>query len=156
VELQGERDFISAIMGAGDSMVVVLDAEHNIVRASRGFESILGYAESELIGKNMSSFFVSSDPWQELEQAETYWQAKEASMRLIAWSKTTRNSAHVLLTGTDVTERQRAEQERERFIRAEAARAEAEAWERRSKFLAEASNMLSGTLDYEKTLANIS
>ena len=63
---------------------------------------------------------------------------------------------HVILTGNDITERKRAEQQREQFIRAEAARSEAEAAERRSAFLAEASTMLAATLDYEKTLINIS
>src|SRR5439155_26620477 len=76
--------------------------------------------------------------------------------RLIAWSKNSLGSDHVILTGNDITERQRAEQQREQFIRAEAARAEAEASERRAAFLAEASTMLAGTLDYEKTLINIS
>src|SRR5439155_25334008 len=76
--------------------------------------------------------------------------------RLIAWSKNSLGSDHVILTGNDITERQRAEQQREQFIRAEAARAEAEASERRAAFLSEASTMLSATLDYERTLINIS
>jgi signal transduction histidine kinase len=42
------------------------------------------------------------------------------------------------------------------MIRAEVARAEAEASERRTAFLAEAGTMLSATLDYERTLVNIS
>src|SRR5205814_4053907 len=39
---------------------------------------------------------------------------------------------------------------------AEAARGEAEASERRAAFLAEASTMLAATLDYERTLINVS
>src|SRR5262245_6181559 len=146
VELQSERDFISLVLDTADSIVVVLDAEHKIVRASRAFERILGYAQHEVTGRNLSSFFVSAGPWRELPEAENYWQAKDGTMRLIAWSKTALNSDHVILTGNDLTERKRSEQEREQFIRAEAARGEVEAAERRSAFLAEASRMLSTTL----------
>jgi signal transduction histidine kinase len=62
----------------------------------------------------------------------------------------------MVLTGNDITERKHAEEQREQFIRAEAAREQAEASERRSAFLAEAGTMLAGTLDYERTLTNIS
>src|SRR5439155_15850291 len=65
-------------------------------------------------------------------------------------------SDHFIVTGNDITERKRAEEQREEFIRAEAAREEAQAAERRSAFLAEAGAMLAGTLDYERTLVNIS
>jgi PAS domain S-box-containing protein len=156
IERQSERDFISAVLDTADSIIVVLDAEHKIVRASRAFERVLGYAQHEVAGRNLSSFFVSAGPWHELLEAENYWQAKDGTIRLIAWSKTALNSDLVILTGNDLTERQRAEQQREQFIRAEAARAEAEASERRAAFLAEAGTMLSATLDYEKTLVNIS
>jgi PAS domain S-box-containing protein len=156
VELQSERDFISLVLDTAESIVVVLDAEHRIVRASRAFERILGYAQHEVAGRNLSSFFVSAGPWHELPEAENYWQAKDGTMRLIAWSKTALNPDHTILTGNDLTERKRTEQQREQFIRAEAARSEAEALGRRAAFLAEASTMLSATLDYEKTLINIS
>src|SRR5262245_49407504 len=156
VELKSEKDFISTMLDTADSIIVILDAQQKIVRASRALERILGYAQDEVTGKRLSSFFVSAGPWQELLEAENYWQAKDGTTRIIAWSKTSLNSAHTILTGNDVTERKRVEQQREQFIRAEAARAEAEAAERRSAFLAEASNILATTLDYEKTLMIIS
>jgi PAS domain S-box-containing protein len=156
VALQSERDFVSTVLDSADSIVVVLDAAYKIVRASRAFERILGYSQIEVAGRSLTSFFVSAGPWQELPEAENYWQAKDGTLRLIAWSKTALNSDHAILTGNDLTERKRSEQEREQFIRAEAARGEVEAAERRSAFLAEASRMLSTTLDYEKTLINIS
>jgi PAS domain S-box-containing protein len=53
----------------------------------------------------------------------------------------------------DVTERKRLEEEHHRLLASEqAARAEAEAAARRAKFLAEASQMLASSLDYEATL----
>ena len=156
VELQSERDFVSTVLDTADSLVVVLDAEQKIVRASRAFERILGYAKDEINGRPISSFFVSSGPWCELQHAENYWVARDGTSRLIAWSTTRLDSRHVILTGNDVTERRRAEEQREQFIRAEAARIEAEASEKRAAFLAEASTMLASTLDYERTLINIS
>ncbi len=55
----------------------------------------------------------------------------------------------------DITDRKRAEQERAEFIREQAARAEAEAAGRRLAFLAEASAILAGSLDYKTTLASV-
>src|SRR5204862_6599086 len=63
---------------------------------------------------------------------------------------------HMVLRGNDVTERKRNEHQREQLIRGDAARLEAESAQRRSAFLAEAGTMLASTLDYEKTLINIS
>jgi PAS domain S-box-containing protein len=156
VELHGERDFISTVLDTADSIVIVLDDKYKIVRASRAVERTLGYSSDEVAGRPLSSFFVSAGPWQDLSEAENYWLAKDGSSRLIAWSKTQLSRSLVILTGNDITERKRAEQQREQFIRAEAARGEAEASERRAAFLAEASTMLSATLDYERTLINIS
>jgi PAS domain S-box-containing protein len=156
VELQSERDFVSTVLDTADSLVVVLDAEQKIIRASRAFERILGYARDEITGRPISSFFVSTGPWCELQHAENYWIARDGTSRLIAWSTTKLDSQHVILTGNDITERRRAEEQREQFIRAEAARLEAEASEKRAAFLAEASTMLASTLDYERTLVNIS
>src|SRR5207244_9476388 len=38
IALQSERDFISAVLDTADSIIVVLDAEQKIVRASSAFE----------------------------------------------------------------------------------------------------------------------
>ncbi len=156
VELQAERDSVSTVLDTADSIVLIIDTEQKIVRASRAFERILGYSSYETNGRTLSSFFVSAGPWTDLAEAENYWLAKDGSSRLIAWSKTRLTADHVVLTANDLTERKRVEQQREQFIRAEAARSAAEAAERRSTFLAEASSMLAATLDYEKTLINIS
>jgi len=160
-ELESEKNFMSTVLDTADSIIVVLDPDENIVRASRAFERILGYSLQEIKGRPLSSFFISSGPWGDLDQAENYWSAKDGGSRLIAWSKTSlgeRNGSgiHSIITGNDITERKRAEEQRMQFIRAEAARLEAEVAERRSTFLAEASTMLASTLDYEKTLINIS
>jgi len=60
VELQSERDFVSTVLDTADSLIVVLDAEQKIIRASRAFERVLGYARDEVNGRPISSFFVSA------------------------------------------------------------------------------------------------
>jgi PAS domain S-box-containing protein len=156
VALQSERDFVSTVLDTAESIVIVLDSEQKIVRASRAFERILGYSQEEVSGRPLAFFYVSAGPWSQLEQAENYWLARDGSSRLIAWSKTALGPDHVILTGNDITERRRAEEQREQVIRAQVARAEAEAAEKRAAFLAEASTMLSASLDYERTLITIS
>jgi PAS domain S-box-containing protein len=61
----------------------------------------------------------------------------------------------LLGTAQDVTARRAAEAEREQLIREQAARAESQAGERRSAFLAEVSASLGASLEYEKTLATL-
>src|SRR5215471_1451046 len=156
VELKSERDFVSTVLDSAESIVVVLDASYRICSASRAFERTLGYSHDEVQGQTLNSFFVASESLESTAESENYWRSKDGSVRLIAWSKTTLTANHVILTGNNITERKRTEQQREQFIRAEAARAEAEASERRSAFLAEAGTMLAGTLEYERTLINIS
>src|SRR5262245_37342279 len=73
IELQAERDFVSTVLDTADSIVVVLDASQRIVRASRAFERMLGYAHDEVKGQTLASFFLSDGPWQELSAAENYW-----------------------------------------------------------------------------------
>lgn len=62
----------------------------------------------------------------------------------------------VMGTAYDITERKRAEQTRAQLLaREQAIRSEAEAAERRSAFLAEASKVLASSLDYQTTLTGI-
>ena len=60
-----------------------------------------------------------------------------------------------LVLALDVTERRRAQEEHVQLIREQAARAEAEEARRRLAFLAEASNLLTASLDYQTTLKNV-
>ena len=66
IALQSEGDFISAVLDTADSIIVVLNAEQKIVRASRAFERILGYSRDVVQGQFLSSFFKSTGPWNDL------------------------------------------------------------------------------------------
>jgi PAS domain S-box-containing protein len=63
--------------------------------------------------------------------------------------------AQMIGAGQDVTERREAEEVARRLMEEQAARAAAEAAERRARFLAEASRLLSGSFDYHTTLATL-
>ena len=52
VELESEKNFISTVLDTADSIIVVLDPEQKIVRASRAFERILGYSLEEVQGRH--------------------------------------------------------------------------------------------------------
>ncbi|HMF03018.1 MAG TPA: response regulator, partial [Terriglobia bacterium] len=112
VELKSERDFVSTVLDSAESIVVVLDASYRIVRASRAFERTLGYSHDEVQGQTLNSFFVASESLESTAESENYWRSKDGSVRLIAWSKTTLTANHVILTGNDITERKRTEQQR--------------------------------------------
>ena len=63
--------------------------------------------------------------------------------------------AQMIGAGQDVTEQRDAETVARRLIEERAARAAAEAAEKRARFLAEASRLLSGSFDYHTTLATL-
>jgi PAS domain S-box-containing protein len=158
-EIESDRDFISAVLDTVGSIVIILDKHRRVLRANRAFQRMLGYSREEANGKKLTSFFVQETDLN--GEGENFWFAKDGTPRLIAWSSTPlagrRGAAdYIVVTGNDITERKKAEEDRLQFIRAEAARLEAEAAERRAAFLAEAGSMLATTLDYEETLVNIS
>lgn len=158
-EIESDRDFISAVLDNAGSIVIILDNNRQILRTNRAFQRILGYTPEEVTGTKLDSYFVNQKEM--ADEGENYWFAKDGIPRLIVWSSTPltgRGGAanYSVVTGNDITERKKAEEERLQFIRGEAARLEAETAERRAAFLAEAASMLASTLDYEETLVNIS
>jgi PAS domain S-box-containing protein len=62
---------------------------------------------------------------------------------------------YALVVARDITEIKQAEEERATLIREQEARTQAEAAQRRSAFLAEASTVLASSLDYETTLKSV-
>jgi PAS domain S-box-containing protein len=172
-ELQIERDFISAVLETAGSLVVILDREGRIVRFNRACEQITGYTIDEVRGKALWDLFLVSDEVKagkasfervragELRtESEIHWRSKDGSLRMIAWTNTglvgnDGSVDYIIGTGLDLTERKRAEEERLQFIREQAARVEAESAEQRATFLAEASGVLSSSLEYETTLARV-
>lgn len=126
--LQGERDFVSAVLDTAGALVVVLDAEGRIERFNRACERITGYSLEEVRGKPFWDLFLTPEEaapvravFQKLlagdfpSHYENHWVAKDGSRRRIAWSNTVLLNSkdaveHVIATGIDITDRQRAEE----------------------------------------------
>ena len=124
--LQEERNVVSAILDTVGALVMVLDQEGRIVRFNRACEQMTTYSFAEAHGKFIWSLFL--DPQEgarfkaSFEKAradhrpheyESCWINRDGSQRMIAWSTTVLAGAgasfHIIASGIDVTERQRAE-----------------------------------------------
>lgn len=133
---------------------------------------LLGYRPSDLVGKNWWDSLVSVDQrdrthalWSYLRdgnirELEIPIVAVDGTAKQIQWNCVTRRAregtlANVVAFGVDITERKRAEESSQRLAAEQGARAEAEAAEQRAELLAEASRVLSSSLDYEATLASV-
>ena len=128
-----EHNVIPAILDTVDALILVLDPQGRITLANRACEEMTGYTSEELEQKYVWDFL----PPDEIEAVkavfdellagrfpsrfENYWVAKDGSRRLISWSNTAilgrrRKVEYIVATGIDITERRRAEEERERLL----------------------------------------
>ncbi|WP_242515366.1 STAS domain-containing protein [Sorangium cellulosum] len=131
--LSRERDFLAGVMDLVDGLIVVLDARGRIVRMNRAAERALGRALSLFGPRHL--WDLTPDPaasarlralFEELgaggrrQQVEVPWTAGDGARRVTAWSGAVlrgKNGASrfVIMTGIDLTERKRAEEERARL-----------------------------------------
>ncbi|MFZ0038910.1 MAG: PAS domain S-box protein [Candidatus Acidiferrales bacterium] len=123
--LQEERNVLSAILDTVGALVVVVDREGRIVRFNRACEITTGYSFEEVRSHYIWDLFPVAD---ELEQVkaifselgdsdkpieyETYWATRNGTPRRISWSNTflphrDGSAEFIIVTGIDVTERQR-------------------------------------------------
>jgi PAS domain S-box-containing protein len=134
--LRKERDFISAVLDTAGALVVVLDREGRIVRFNRACERTTGYSSGEVTGKLLWDLFLIPEEVEQVKavfeklqaglfpsEYENHWVTKNGERRLIAWSNTALMDAngaveHVIGTGIDVTERRRAESQRDATLEA--------------------------------------
>jgi PAS domain S-box-containing protein len=125
--LQEERNVLSAILDIVGALIVVLDPCGRIVRFNRTCEQTTGYSFAEVSGKYVWDLFLvpeevdtfkaileQPDSAQVPQNYQSNWLTRDGSSRLINWSSTIlagKNGAtsHVIVTGIDVTERQRLE-----------------------------------------------
>jgi len=135
-EIQAERNFIATVLDAADCIVVVLDAAQRIVLANGAVQRILGYAPADVTGQLLNALFPSAPPLENMQQGENDWPTKDGGWRFIAWTATTLAPGLTILTGHDVTERQRAEERRALLIRLESSQHEANASAAKDEFLA--------------------
>ncbi len=134
--LERKRDFISAVLGTVEALVLVLDKTGRIVRFNRACEKATGYSFAEVKGNFVWDMLIHPEEAEEVKRTfanlaaglfaghhESYWIAKNRRRLLISWSNTALldadgNVEFVVLTGIDLTEQRRIQQEKEN-LRAE-------------------------------------
>jgi diguanylate cyclase (GGDEF)-like protein/PAS domain S-box-containing protein len=136
-----ERNFVSGVVDTAAALVVVLDPEGRIRRANPAAEAVTGLVADELRGRPWEDLIRRADlplvrrQWPELLEAAGAREfdagvvTRDGGVRQIAWSAiAVRDAAgepdHLILTGIDITERKRGEQELRRRLKREAAVAE--------------------------------
>lgn len=172
---QAETDqaYLAAIVESSEDAIISKDLNGIITSWNAGAERLYGYPAPEAIGRPIQ-FLIPPDHDDEepeilsrirhgerIEHYETTRVRKDGALisvsltvspirdksgRIVGASKIVRN----------ITEKKRVEKEREELLERErVARAEAQASEQRAAFLAQASEILSSTLDYEATLRSL-
>ncbi len=152
--------------------VLLTDLELNIQKWTGKAEELFGYTAQEAIGTN-ATFLLRSDITATMTEriiktiqetgtfcTEMICRRKDGSeVPIEATGKALYDATGLpvgfLSINRDITERKRAEKQKEQLIREQAARLEAEVQGLKSAFLAEASTVLASSLDYEITLASV-
>jgi signal transduction histidine kinase/DNA-binding NarL/FixJ family response regulator len=149
VESQAEDQRFRTIVQTTSDGIVIVDGEGTIRFVNPAAEQLFGRPGRDLIDATFGFTVFAGESTEidirrpdgshsvaELRVAETMWAGQPACIASLR----------------DVTERRLAEERERVLIRERAARAEAEAAERRVRFLAEASATLASSLDYPQTL----
>ncbi|MCC6313079.1 MAG: PAS domain S-box protein [Thermomicrobiales bacterium] len=168
-----EQGMLRLLMEGLPEAVWIKDTESRFVRLNHAAARILGLDDpAEAVGRTDFDFFPESLARQYFADEQRVVRTGEPLLNKmepqsedddgIWWLTSTvpiRDAAGrvtwLLGTGRDVTEPRRAEQDRLRRERAEAAQEAAETGQRRLAFLAEASAILASSLDHEDTLARV-
>jgi PAS domain S-box-containing protein len=128
-DLTKDRDFITAVLQACGSLVVVFDSQGRIVLCNHAFEQVMGYSSAELDGKIFFDVLVSPEGRQQsrerLEYAlaarapsafENEWITKSGEARRISFSNVPMlnkagEAEYYITTGIDITDRYHADQD---------------------------------------------
>lgn len=129
VELQRQRDFANAVADAIPSYILIVDHDAVVAPAggNRAFLDAFGWTLDDLVGTSVLELVSPEDELATrmgiagaangVPQAEreTRWLARDGTERVVAWTATPildpRGAARVLVSGADVTERARQEEE---------------------------------------------
>ena len=164
--LERDHGFSSALLDVLGALVCVIDHEGRIFRFNRTCERLSGYTIDEVRQRPFWELLVPNDEVEGVKEVvrylvkerrpnqwENHWITKTGERRLICWSNTVlcNDGGHldyILGTGIDITERRRAEEERDRLLVDERREREtAVQAEGRATFLAEAGRVLSDAFE---------
>jgi PAS domain S-box-containing protein len=139
-ELEVERDFADTVANTIPVLLTVVDENARISEPgpNRAFEQCLGWRSREVVGRNLLELIDDPDEYRALmaiasaangvpaAERESQWRCQDGSTRAIAWTarQILGHDGHVsvLVSGVDVTERNRQEKEvrasRQRIVEA--------------------------------------
>jgi len=163
VETKRNRFFTLAI-----DMLAIAGFDGHFKQLNPSWEKTLGFTDEELKAKPLIEFVHLEDRASTEEQLHTLqkgasiayfenrYRTKAGGWRWLGWTAAPfAEEGLIYIFARDLTERKVAEEERLHLIREQAARAAAEAAERRAAFLADAGISLASSLDYHTTLARL-
>jgi PAS domain S-box-containing protein len=165
--------FLNSVLDAStEYAIVAIDLEECVVAWNEGAHRMLGYDAQQMVGKQQLSVVFPHDEFGATQLQPLLDRAYATGKAEGVFELTRRNGEHfngsmvvdlrkdaegsdigyVAIT-QDITERLEAERERLHLVEVEAAHAEAKVARGRFAFLAEASNLLTASLDSDLTLA---
>jgi signal transduction histidine kinase len=146
---RSEARFQDVIQRNADAIVVV-DEDGVVQFANVVAEELFSRSRAELVGSPFG-FPLTVGESTEVDVVRNGDAPRAVELRVVEseWE----GDLAFIVSLRDITERRRAEEDARRLIRARAARSAAELSARRFRFLAEATSVLSSSLDYEMTLA---
>jgi diguanylate cyclase (GGDEF)-like protein/PAS domain S-box-containing protein len=128
-ELQGERDFLAAVLDSADTLILVLDSAGCILQINHAVEATLGYSSDDLRGRTFVSALPIKDVAARLRDElrrlgqgggarsfESHWATSSGERLLVHGSLAPlRDDAgalsHVIVTASDITRRRALEDE---------------------------------------------
>jgi PAS domain S-box-containing protein len=94
---------------AGDLMAIILP-DGTLTSANPAWSRVLGWAEDELVGRNISEFIPEGTTWGQADSAfATTMKASDGSSRIIEWSVARDAGGRGIAAGRDVTMQREAE-----------------------------------------------
>ncbi len=127
--MRAEHEFTNALLSAAGAVIIVTDAEGNIVRFNAAAETLSGYSAAEAVGQTPWDLFVASDERASGRRIfrkvaagappqahEGSLMARDGERHTISWSTTSIPSAsgsvgYIIMSGIDVSETKRLEAE---------------------------------------------
>jgi PAS domain S-box-containing protein len=164
---------LAGIVELSDDAIISKDLTGRITSWNAGAERIFGYTEAEAVGQPVTIIIPPELRGEEedilrrlragerIEHFETVRINKQGQRISVSLSISPIKDAEGLIIGAskiarDISERKRAEEERVQLLENERrARMGAEAAQRRAAFLTELGTVLSSSLDYQTTVANV-
>ncbi|MEO5930871.1 MAG: response regulator [Candidatus Kapaibacterium sp.] len=129
LEVQTERDFVSAVIDTAGSLVFICDTDGRVVRINRAVEQASGFSATEVVGRRLWDLYLMADEVDEVKGifrrvqggespivSENCWLSSDGRPKIICWTTTALADEHgnvtnVIGTGLDITERKGAEEQ---------------------------------------------